>query len=132
RLLDIQGKMERAELKFAQIAQYEKALQTTRQQLATLEKANAKEVIALQRKLAHEKQIRIQIDTSIADLKTKTSQSATKGVIAGLRQLAAPADLRSCAGVRIGLCERGSWGRSLPKRGANRTKAGSISNSSHQ
>jgi AAA domain, putative AbiEii toxin, Type IV TA system len=94
KLLEIQGKMERAELKVAQIPQYEKALQTTKLQLSTLEKANAKEIIGLQRKLAQEKQIRVQIDATLTDLKTKISQSATKGAIAGLRQLATPSDLR--------------------------------------
>jgi len=93
KLLEIQSKMEKAELKVTQIAQYEKALQTTKQQLATLEKANAKEVIALQRKLAQEKQIRLQIDNSVMDLKTKTSQSSTKGAVAGMRQLAAVANV---------------------------------------
>ncbi len=93
-LLEIQGKIQEAELKLAQIPQYEKALQSTKQQLATLEKANAKDIIALQRKLAQEKQIRIQIDTSLKDLKAKSSESAAKATVAGIRQLGSPSDLK--------------------------------------
>ena len=93
KLLEIQGSIEKTELRVAQIPQYEKALQATKQQLTTLEKANAKEIIILQRKLAQEKQIRIQITTTMTELKNKSSHSATKEATAALRQLAAPADL---------------------------------------
>lgn len=94
KLLELQGQIEKAEIKVLQIPQYDKALQSAKQQLAALEKANAKEVIALQRKLAQEKQIRLQIDRTLTELKTKTSQSATKGAVEGIRQLAVAADLR--------------------------------------
>lgn len=60
-LLELQDKIEKAEEKVALIPQYERNLATTQQQLKALEKANAAEVIQLQRRLAEEREIQRRI-----------------------------------------------------------------------
>lgn len=60
-LLELQTKIEEAELKVALIPQYERSLETTQQQLKASEKAKAAEVIQLQRRLAGERAIRDRI-----------------------------------------------------------------------
>jgi hypothetical protein len=60
-LLEIQSKIEDAEIKVGRIPEYERYLATTQQQLKASEKANAAEVIQLQRKLASERELRSRI-----------------------------------------------------------------------
>lgn len=56
-LLELQNKIEEAELQVAQIPLLERSLATTRQQLKASAKANAAELIGLQRTLASEREI---------------------------------------------------------------------------
>jgi len=60
-LLDLQTKIEEAELQVAQIPLLERSLATTRQQLKASEKANAAELIRLQRELATERELRTRV-----------------------------------------------------------------------
>ncbi len=69
KLLELQTKIEEAALKVNLISQYENALKITQKQLVALEKAKAKEVIDLQRKIASERELRVQINSKIESLK---------------------------------------------------------------
>lgn len=73
RLLEIQTKIEEATKKVEAIPQYQKALTATRGQLTALEKAKATEVIALQRKLAEEREVRSQILTKLDDIRDQVN-----------------------------------------------------------
>lgn len=68
-LLSIQTEIEKATKKVDLIPQYERTLATTQQQLVTLKKAQAEDVIELQQKLAGEREIRSAISTKLAALK---------------------------------------------------------------
>jgi hypothetical protein len=57
-LLDLQSKIEEAARKVEQIPQYERDLALAQSQIQALEKANAREIIALQRKVEQERQVR--------------------------------------------------------------------------
>jgi hypothetical protein len=60
-LLDLQERLEEAERNVAQIPRYERDLATIRQQLTASAKANAAQIIELQRTLADEREIRVRI-----------------------------------------------------------------------
>lgn len=62
-------------------------------QLAALEAANGRDVIALIRKVEGEKQLRISIATEIRELKEAISQDALKGHVQSIEQAADPAEL---------------------------------------
>jgi hypothetical protein len=92
-LLELQGKIEEAEEKVALIPQYERNLATTQQQLKASEKANAAEVIQLQRRLAEEREIQRRI---VADW--QAAQAAITGAeiekkIQAIKDLAGPGEV---------------------------------------
>ena len=93
-LLSLQQLIEEAEKKVAQIPLHERELAVTRQQLNALEKARAKEVIGLQRRLAEEATIRSQITDKVKDLKGVLDSGGAKHSLDEIRQLADPAQLR--------------------------------------
>jgi ABC-type cobalamin/Fe3+-siderophores transport system ATPase subunit len=92
-LLDLQAKIEEAELKVAQIPQYERSLATTRQQLKASEKANAADVIQLQRRLAAEREIRNRIVEDWLDAQATITGGHAKEKIEAIKRLADPADV---------------------------------------
>jgi hypothetical protein len=93
RLLELQSKIEEAELKVAQIPHYERYLATTQQQLKALEKVNAAEVIQLQRKLATEREVRSRIVEEWREIQTIITGGRAKDKIEAIRNLADPADM---------------------------------------
>ncbi len=93
KLLDLQTKIEEAELKVASIPQIERSLATTRQQLKASEKANAAEVIQLQRKLAAEREIRSRIAEDWGEAQVAITGGPAKEKIEAIKLLADPADV---------------------------------------
>jgi len=92
-LLELQGKIEEAEQKVALIPQYERDLSTTRQQLKASEKANAKDVIALQRKLATEREIRERIVEKWHEASTLIAGADLKEKLEEIGAVANPAEI---------------------------------------
>src|SRR5579872_2860108 len=92
-LLTLQGEIEKATEKVALIPQYERSLAITRQQLSALEKANATEVIALQRQIAEEKEIRTRIGNQVEALKVEIANGSPGATAVNLRALAEPTKL---------------------------------------
>jgi len=86
-LLENQSAIEKAELEVAKIPQYKQALQTTKQQLQALEKAQATEVIKLERKVATERSVRQEIQNKVTDIGKALKQSSTKSTLDELRAL---------------------------------------------
>ncbi|MBP9079752.1 MAG: AAA family ATPase [Flavobacteriales bacterium] len=92
-LLSLQTEIEKAELNVAQIPQYERLLSTTQQQLAALQKPEVKELINLQRELASEKELRVQIQVKLQDAKKSVGTELTKSVIEEIKDMASPSEL---------------------------------------
>jgi hypothetical protein len=92
-LLELQSKIEEAELKVAQIPHYERYLTTTQQQLKASEKANAAEVIQLQRKMATEREVRSRIVEEWREIQIIITGGHAKEKIEAIRDLADPADM---------------------------------------
>jgi len=92
-LLELQRRIEEAEEKVALIPRCERDLSTTQQQLKASEKANAKEVIQLQRKLATEREIRIQISEKWRAASAVIAGPELREKLDEIRTVATPADL---------------------------------------
>jgi energy-coupling factor transporter ATP-binding protein EcfA2/histidinol phosphatase-like PHP family hydrolase len=88
-LLELQTSIEEADLKVALIPEYEKALATTQKQLVALEKAKAKEIIELQRKLANDRELRKQMLLKVNTLKMELSKTTSKTIIGEIESLSA-------------------------------------------
>lgn len=86
-LLDNQTVIQDAELKVKQIPDFKKALATTKQKLKTLEKAEATEIIKLQRKISEEKSIREQVNNKIINIKQSLSFASTKDTLKEIKEL---------------------------------------------
>lgn len=69
------------------IPEYERALATTQKQLQALEKANAKEIIELQRQLANERKVREEISSRLNDIEDKLDLLSPKEAIDGIAAL---------------------------------------------
>jgi DNA repair exonuclease SbcCD ATPase subunit len=93
RLLDLQTKIEEAEQQVALIPRYERDLALTQQQLKASEKANAAEVIRLQRKLADEREIRIRIKEAWEAAQGIVNGGALKQKVDELRTVAVPSEV---------------------------------------
>src|SRR5713101_1382475 len=93
-LLSNQTQIEKAEIEVAKIPQFKRLLATTQQQLQALEKAHAKEVVALERKVAEERAVRLRIEEEIAELDAQSKQSGTRELIKNIRQIPSPADFQ--------------------------------------
>ena len=93
-LLSLQTEIEKAQAQVDQIPQFERALAIVRQQLVALEKAKAKEIIELQRKVEEERAIRSQIAQKITELKTDLAQKSTTVKLGEIRSAADPTKLQ--------------------------------------
>jgi energy-coupling factor transporter ATP-binding protein EcfA2 len=100
-LLDLQSKIEHAAAQVERIPQYQRNLTLTQSQLRAAEKANAKEIIALQRKVEQERQIRAAILQKTQAIVGGVSQQSIKENIAGLKGVADPKTL-VVGGVEFG------------------------------
>jgi DNA repair ATPase RecN len=89
-LLDLQTKIEEAIRKVDLIPQYERDLALAQSQIQALEKAKAKEIISLQRKVEGERQIRQTISTAAQAIARGTSQQDLKTNIVTLKTAAEP------------------------------------------
>ena len=92
-LLALQTKIEEAIRQVELIPQSERDLAHTKSQMQALEKANAKEIISLQRKVELERQIRQVILTSSQAIARGTTQQELKDNIAALKTAADPKTL---------------------------------------
>lgn len=93
RLLELQTKIEEAERQVALIPRYERDLTTTRQQLQASEKANASEVIKLQRMLADEREIRARIKEAWETAQAIVTGGALKKKVEEIRCAARPSEI---------------------------------------
>ncbi len=93
KLLELQSKIEEAEAKVDKIPHYERYLKTTQQQLKATEKANATEVIQLQRKLASEREVRRRIVEEWQEAKELITSGQAKQKLDALCDLADPSDM---------------------------------------
>jgi hypothetical protein len=91
--LELQSKIEDAEIKVGRIPEYERYLATTQQQLQASEKANAAEVIQLQRKLATERELRSRIVEGWREAQVLIAGGEAKDKIEALRTIANADDL---------------------------------------
>ena len=92
-LLDLQTKIEEAIRKVERIPQFERDLALAKSQMQALEKANAKEIISLQRKVELERRVRQVIVTSSQAIARGTTQQELKDNIATLKTAADPKTL---------------------------------------
>ena len=92
-LLTLQTKIEEAIRKVEQIPQYERDLALAKSQMQALERANAKEIIGLQRKVELERQIRQVILASSQAIARGTTQQELKDNITTLKTAADPKTL---------------------------------------
>lgn len=92
-LLTLQDEIEKAELQVALIPQYDRSLATTRQQLTALQKPGVRDLIELQRRLATERELRMQITEKLQEAKDGVIAGSRKASIEDIRNLADPAGL---------------------------------------
>lgn len=92
-LLDLQTKIEEATRKVDLIPQYERDLKLAQSQIQALEKAKAREIIDLQRKVEAERQVRQSISAAAQEIAQGTSQQDLKAGIATLKSAADPTTL---------------------------------------
>jgi DNA repair ATPase RecN len=93
-VLTLQSQIEKAAQTVDRIPQVERDLALKKKQLDALERAKAKEVIALIRKLEAEKQVRISIQNDVKALTEAASHDAMKEVLKNLSAATDPASLR--------------------------------------
>ena len=92
-LLENQTSIERARLEVNKTPYYRQVLDLTKKQLAALEKANAKEVVALERKVAEERSLREQVERRIQNLAAAIRSSSLSDQVGQLKMLSKPDDL---------------------------------------
>lgn len=93
-LLNLQTEIETAQRQVALIPQFERQLATTKQALTAMQKPEVKELIELQRQLATERELRLQIGQKLKRLKENSDVSAQSTVAAEIGGLANPAALK--------------------------------------
>ena len=95
KLLQNQEEIRKAAGRIAQIPSTEQTLKSVQQQLRALEEAKGRELIRLERTLAHERTIREGIRESVRTLGSAVSSPAVDDALTDLRNLAKPADLQT-------------------------------------
>lgn len=93
-LLALQTDIEKAEQQVALIPQYQRQLATTKQALTAMQKPEVKELIELQRQLATERELRLQIGHKLKRLKENGDVSVQLTVATEIGDLADPASLK--------------------------------------
>lgn len=89
-LLQNQTDIEKAGLEVNKIPQYEKALSQAKQQIEALEKAKAKEVVALERKIAEERSLRAGLESLLDKLVNEFKALSSSQRLSEIRGLADP------------------------------------------
>lgn len=93
-LLTLQTDIEKADAQVALIPQYQRQLATTKQALTAMQKPEVKELIELQRQLATERELRVQIGQKLKRLKESGDLSVQSTVAAEIGDLADPDSLK--------------------------------------
>jgi hypothetical protein len=93
-LLTSQTDIEKAQDQVNRIPETKKRLIDIQQQLRTLEAANAKEVVALERRIAEERGMRETLSQQVKDLTAMFELSDAEEVLAAMGNLATPEHLR--------------------------------------
>jgi DNA repair ATPase RecN len=93
-LLSNQTRIEEAEIEVSKIPQFKRFLATTQQQLQTLEKAHAKEIVVLERKVAEERSVRTRLEEKIGELNAQVKQSETLGLVQEICEIPIPAEFQ--------------------------------------
>lgn len=93
-LLSLQTELEKAEQQVALIPQFQRQLATTKQALTAMQKPEVKELIELQRQLAAERELRVQIGQKLKRLKENSDVSVQSTVATEIGDLADPASLK--------------------------------------
>jgi DNA repair ATPase RecN len=93
-LLSNQTEIEKAEVEVSKIPHFKRFLATTQQQLQTLEKAHAKEIVVLERKVAEERSVRTRLEEKIGHLNTQAKESETLGLVQEIRDVPIPAEFQ--------------------------------------
>lgn len=94
RLLTNQSEIEKAQQQVNLIPENRRLLNSAQLQLKTLESANARDFIALQRKVAEERTIRETIESSLVEITNDTESTSVPELIAGICDLAKVDDLK--------------------------------------
>lgn len=92
-LLANQTEIEKSKRQVSQIPQYLRAQSIAKQALQALQAAKAEEVVALERKVAEERNLRVEIENAMGELVAATSGSPVGTSLASIRDLAATPDL---------------------------------------
>ena len=92
-MLSLQSDIEKAEQQVQLIPQYERLLTTAKQQLIALQKPEVKDLIELQRQVATEQELRVQIASKLQDAKENFGNHSPRNAIEELRELAEPVNL---------------------------------------
>ena len=93
-LLENQTSIEKATQQVARIPEVKKLLATAQQQLKTLESANAREVVLLERKIAEERTMRENIELQIGTLTGHIKKASVTTVLATVESTGKPEDLK--------------------------------------
>jgi energy-coupling factor transporter ATP-binding protein EcfA2 len=93
RILQNQSNIEKAEIEVSKTPYYKQVLDVTQKQLLALEKAKAKDVVALERKVAEERSLREQIDKKILGIAISIKTAALSDQVSGIKNLAKAEDL---------------------------------------
>ena len=93
-LLSLQTDMEKAEQQVLLIPQFQRQLATTKQALTAMQKPEVKDLIELQRQLATERELRIEIGQNLKRLKENNDGSVQVTVATEISELADPASLK--------------------------------------
>jgi ABC-type cobalamin/Fe3+-siderophores transport system ATPase subunit len=93
KLLDNQTSIEKAQIEVNKTAYFRQILDLTKKQLTALEKAKAKEVVALERKVAEERSLREQIDRRVREIANSAKSAALSQDVAKVKGLCKVEDL---------------------------------------
>jgi len=86
-LLENQSQIEKAKLQVSQIPQYVRAQAIAKQQLQAIQTEKAEEIVALERKVAEERNLREEIETAIGELVAATASSPVETSLTSIRGL---------------------------------------------
>ncbi len=93
KLLDNQTNIEKAQIEVNKTAYFRQILDVTKKQLVALEKAKAKDVVALERKVAEERSLREQIDKELREIANSAKSTAVSQEVAKVKGLCRAEDL---------------------------------------
>lgn len=93
-LLNNQTATEKAQQYVTRIPEYKKLLATVQQQLKALEAAHAQDVVALERKVAEERALRMGIEKQVAEISSQVKGTSVIELLRQVQNAAKPEDLK--------------------------------------